>query len=58
MGLYQSNSNQTVMLEVMLGSHSSGSLTVQMCKIGTGIAWEFRVDSENHYVQVRAEHGR
>ena len=41
-----------VMPKVVLSSHSNGSFTIIRYQAQT---WEFRVDSENHYVQVRAE---
>ena len=42
--------------EVTLGGYFSGSLTIPRFKIGTqALGWEFRVDSEYHYAQVRAE---
>ena len=30
------------------------ALSYQGVKLGPGLAWEFRVDSEDHYVQVQA----
>ena len=39
-------------LPVTWGGHCSSSLT----NWDQALAWEFRVDSENHYAQVREEH--
>ena len=43
-------SNLPAVLEVTSGSHSSSSLTIQRCKIGTRsrLVWAIRVESDNH----------